>query len=100
LCKKIYQKPQCINAWKLNKQLLKEYMNRNVIDEFFCSPDGNLVDVPLLNVFTNQNNKYYAYMTTLEGRMECQENDWLVQGLCGEFYFIRNDIFEKTYNEK
>jgi hypothetical protein len=34
---------------------------------------------------------------TLEGVMRGSPGDWLIKGVAGEFYFCRNDIFEKTY---
>ena len=34
---------------------------------------------------------------TLEGNMTCSKGDWIVEGINGEFYPIKNDIFEKTY---
>jgi hypothetical protein len=34
---------------------------------------------------------------TLEGVMEAVEGDWIIQGVAGEFYPCKNDIFEKTY---
>jgi len=34
---------------------------------------------------------------TLEGIMKGSAGDWLVEGVNGEIYPIKNDIFEKTY---
>ncbi len=34
---------------------------------------------------------------TLEGTMIAHEGDWIVKGVKGEFYPVRNDIFEATY---
>lgn len=34
---------------------------------------------------------------TLEGRMEASRGDWIIKGIKGEFYPIKNDIFEQTY---
>ena len=34
---------------------------------------------------------------TLEGVMLARENDWIIQGVNGEFYPCKPDIFEKTY---
>jgi len=36
---------------------------------------------------------------TLEGRMEGRRGDWLVEGVEGEIYVIRDEIFRKTYIE-
>lgn len=35
---------------------------------------------------------------TLEGRMTANEGDWLIQGVNGELYPCKPDIFEKTYS--
>lgn len=34
---------------------------------------------------------------TLEGTMTANEGDWIIQGVSGEFYPCKPDIFEKTY---
>lgn len=34
---------------------------------------------------------------TLEGRMICRPGDWIIKGVAGEFYPIKNEIFEVTY---
>lgn len=34
---------------------------------------------------------------TLEGVMLCKVGDWIIQGVNGELYPCKNDIFEKTY---
>lgn len=34
---------------------------------------------------------------TLEGDMTCLEGDYIIQGVIGEIYPCRSDIFEETY---
>jgi len=34
---------------------------------------------------------------TLEGEMSAQQGDWIIQGVHGEIYPCKPDIFEKTY---
>ena len=34
---------------------------------------------------------------TLEGIMTATVGDWIIKGIKGEFYPIKNDIFEATY---
>lgn len=34
---------------------------------------------------------------TLEGEMVCHYGDWIVRGVAGEFYPVRDDIFQQTY---
>lgn len=38
-----------------------------------------------------------AYILTLEGKMECKPGDWIVRGVAGEFYPVKPDIFDATY---
>lgn len=37
---------------------------------------------------------------TPEGTMRADEGDWIIQGVNGEIYPCKPDIFEKTYDEK
>lgn len=37
------------------------------------------------------------YIMTLEGKMTATVGDWIIQGVAGEFYPCKPDIFEKTY---
>mgnify|MGYP003404274806 CR=1 FL=1 len=36
---------------------------------------------------------------TLEGTMEAIAGSWIIQGVQGEFYLCKQDIFESTYEE-
>ena len=38
-------------------------------------------------------------INTLEGDHSVKINDWIVQGVQGELYPVKPDIFEKTYEE-
>lgn len=42
---------------------------------------------------------YYGDLTirTLEGDMHATKGDWIIQGIKGEFYPCKPDIFEATY---
>ena len=37
------------------------------------------------------------YIRTLEGDMRAVDGDWIVKGVQGEFYPVKADIFEATY---
>ena len=39
----------------------------------------------------------YPNIKTLEGTMRVSINDYIIKGLCGEFYPCKPDIFEKSY---
>jgi hypothetical protein len=36
-------------------------------------------------------------ITTLEGVMQVSVGNWVVRGVAGEFYPVRDDIFERTF---
>jgi len=36
---------------------------------------------------------------TLEGDMKASKGDWIIEGVNGEFYPCKPDIFEKTYDK-
>ncbi len=40
---------------------------------------------------------YKLKIETLEGVMAADINDYIIKGLCGEFYPCKPDIFHKTY---
>ena len=42
-------------------------------------------------------NSQYALIDTLEGQMRANANDWIIEGVNGEIYPCKPDIFEKTY---
>ncbi|MBF0781159.1 MULTISPECIES: hypothetical protein [unclassified Granulicatella] len=37
------------------------------------------------------------YIETLEGIMKASKGDWIIQGVSGEEYPVKPDIFNKTY---
>ena len=39
----------------------------------------------------------YMYIETLEGTMTASLGDYIVKGVNGEFYPVKSDIFNKTY---
>lgn len=39
------------------------------------------------------------FIETLEGTMEASSGDWIIQGVQGEFYPCKPDIFQSTYEE-
>jgi hypothetical protein len=53
----------------------------------FCSPDGELVGEPSR-----------LFIQTLEGTMKVEWGDWIIQGIKGELYPCKPDIFELTYD--
>ena len=47
--------------------------------------------------FSDQKEPCYCLIKTLEGTHRCDENDWVIQGVKGELYPCKPDIFEMTY---
>ena len=43
------------------------------------------------------NSGYEVCISTLEGTMTATLGDWIIQGVQGEFYPCKPDIFEATY---
>ena len=43
------------------------------------------------------NNTEQMWIRTLEGLMTANVFDWIVKGVKGEFYPVKPDIFEQTY---
>lgn len=41
----------------------------------------------------------FISIDTLEGTMKAQTGDWIIQGVQGEFYPCKPDIFEATYED-
>jgi hypothetical protein len=39
-----------------------------------------------------------CFISTLEGEMECKVGDYIIEGVNGEFYPCKPDIFAKTYD--
>lgn len=52
---------------------------------------------PLFIVFFSSERESGLYIKTLEGDMHVSVGDWIIQGVQGEFYPCKSDIFEKTY---
>lgn len=84
---KYRKKPVVIEA----KQLLEE----SIVDVI-----GWLANHQSVEVFSNENDEVKGlYIITLEGKMLASMNDYIIQGVNGEFYPCKPDIFEKSYEE-
>lgn len=49
------------------------------------------------SVFRDSRRPELLIINTLEGCHNCRPNDWIVQGIKGELYPVKPDIFEATY---
>ncbi len=81
------KKPVEISAWQLTKENFAKGVPcifRDEKIEYFSQNGGEVVG---------------GEINTLEGVMTISENDWIIQGVNGEFYPCKPDIFEKTYDK-
>lgn len=46
--------------------------------------------------FQGGNEPYYTIHTS-EGKMRASVGDWIIRGVKGELYPVKNDIFQQTY---
>jgi len=47
----------------------------------------------------DDNNQPTLVVETLEGEMTASLGDWIIKGVQGEFYPIKDDIFKMTYEK-
>jgi hypothetical protein len=52
-----------------------------------------LMNKPEISLFTGG----HINIRTLEGEMRADIGDWIIRGVKGELYPIKNDIFRQTY---
>lgn len=82
---KFVKKPVIVDAIKfIGKQepILEFIKDSNEIIGFEVDSEGNNIAV---------------IISTLEGEMKANINDWIIKGVSGEIYPCRPDIFSKTY---
>ena len=41
-----------------------------------------------------------CWISTLAGELRCDVGDWIIKGVKGEFYPIKNSIFQLTYDRE
>ena len=49
--------------------------------------------------FADPTEPCYCLIDTLEGTHRCDEGDWIIQGVKGELYPCKPDIFKLTYEQ-
>ena len=50
-----------------------------------------------LSISAEKGKQVILLIETLEGTHECKQGNWVIQGVEGEIYPCRDDIFRKTY---
>jgi len=66
-------------------------------DWFADAVSANKIIVYGTGKFHNPIDACYATIKTLEGDHRCDEGDWVIKGVKGEFYPCKPDIFAMTY---
>lgn len=78
-----------------------KYRKKSVVIEAIQLTNKNLLEVKQWCngelVPNAETSGYDLYISTLEGIMHADINDYIIQGVEGEFYPCKPDIFEKTY---
>ena len=92
---KYRKKPIVIEAFQYDGDLMNSdgeyYVPNWAVDAF-------IDDILLYDSQLNKNTPpYELYVDTLEGRMLINVNDYVIQGVNGELYPCKPDIFKKTY---
>lgn len=84
---KFRKKPVVIEAFQLpveddaDMDPFHEWCRQEGFENFFSERHGDML------------------ITTLEGDMAAHPGDWIIKGVAGEFYPIKDSIFRETYNE-
>lgn len=86
---KVKKKPVVVNAWRLDSKKLRD--RQSTIPSWVVDKLGVGSGV----YFDYSNYRWYIY--TLEGLMSAHDGDYLIQGIQGELYPCREDIFGETY---
>ena len=79
-----------------------KYIKKPIPVEAFCPCEEPWPDWFVDSVDASIEGKYDNYtvtIQTLEGPMKCSGNDYIIQGVDGELYPCRRDIFLKTYEK-
>ena len=85
--KKYRKKPIVVEAIQWNG------VNRGEV-EMFCGHDNVEFKVEILSGSTLG---LQLIVKALEGDMVANRGDYIIKGICGEFYSCKEEIFEKTY---
>lgn len=79
----------------------RKYMKKPVVIEALRYNGRNYDEV---FIFTNGTSSYESIenrltIPTLEGKMVVSVGDYIIKGVCGEFYPCKPNIFNATYEE-
>jgi hypothetical protein len=77
-----------------------KFRKKPVVIEAWCN-NGSMMPDWVANVCTGGEKIAGSgplFIPTLEGTMEAKPGDWIIQGVKGEVYPCKPDIFEATYD--
>lgn len=72
-------------------------MNNDLLEKTMNSIGKNFRKKPVIVRAFRTKTEFIIH--TLEGNHKANIGDWIIQGIKGEFYPCKPDIFEKTYGE-
>ncbi len=78
---------------------MPKYRKKPVVIEAWQFTEAN-IDNGVLNhipMHLGIGSELFATIETLEGDMRASLGDYIIRGICGEFYPCKPDIFEQTY---
>lgn len=87
---KYKKKPVVVEAFRFGSDSMPDWFMDRVTSN----------DVILYNCGSHYTSDPYCCIKTLEGVMRCDCGDYVIQGVNGEIYPCKSDIFEKTYEEE
>ncbi|WP_273948080.1 hypothetical protein [Leuconostoc mesenteroides] len=83
---KYQKKPVMVEAWKAYDFDLDDELPKWIFEAFLSRKIGE-----------TSKESFDYYVNTLEGKMYFNNGDYLIQGVHGEIYSCKPDIFEETY---
>lgn len=94
---KVKKKPVEVEAIQWH---LQEYAdNPLTFDEIPGWLKKAIDDAVIVPLWTGGVDYWYLIIKTLEGEMRVEPGDWIIQGIKGELYPCKPDIFEETYEK-
>jgi len=96
---KYIKRPVIIEAFQMTKEKRQDNSNwPNWLNEAW-NKDVNEVGSLSPKLFPNSDGLDELIIFTLEGTHLCKFNDYIIQGIDGEIYPCKPDIFKKTYEK-
>ena len=89
------KKPVVIKALQWTGDNLREVTTFTSAPPDTCSDIAKMKWEEYEDLVVNEGLKIY----TLEGKMNASVGDYIIQGVRGEFYPCKQDIFEETYSQ-